>query len=109
MSEKEQETALKTIAPMWDGNETWLILGGALLFSTFPEAYSTLLPALYIPLMIMLCALVARGVAFEFRAKAEKTKLIWARCFFAASLLATFCQGVLLEHIYKSAIKVSTY
>lgn len=95
-SEKEQETALKTIAPMWDGNETWLILGGALLFSTFPKAYSVLLPALYLPLMVMLCALVARGVAFEFRAKAVQTKQIWARCFFCASLLATFCQGTLL-------------
>ena len=63
-SEKEQETALKSIAPMWDGNETWLILGGALLFSTFPEAYSTLLPALYLPLILMLCSLVARCVAF---------------------------------------------
>lgn len=95
-TEEEQETALKSIAPMWDGNETWLILGGALLFSTFPEAYSKLLPAMYLPLMIMLCALVARGVAFEFRAKAEKTKHIWARSFFAASVVATFCQGVIL-------------
>ena len=95
-TEEEQETALKSIAPMWDGNETWLILGGALLFSSFPEAYSTLLPALYIPLMLMLCALVARGVAFEFRAKAEKTKQLWARSFFVASVVATFCQGLML-------------
>lgn len=95
-TEEEQETALKTIAPLWDGNETWLILGGAILFAGFPKAYSSILPSLYIPLMLMLCALVARGVAFEFRAKAEKTKAIWARSFFVSSLIAAFCQGAIL-------------
>ena len=93
---REQETALKAIAPMWDGNETWLVLGGALLYACFPTAYSTLLPALYMPLMLMLCALVGRGVAFEFRAKAVLSKKLWARVFFIASLFATFCQGCLL-------------
>lgn len=95
-SDEEHETALKSIAPLWDGNETWLILGGAVLFAGFPKAYSAILPSLYIPLMVMLCALVARGVAFEFRAKAEKTQSIWARSFFVASLIATFCQGAIL-------------
>lgn len=95
-NEQQQEIALKTIAPLWDGNETWLILGGALLFAAFPHAYSTLLPAFYLPLMLMLCALVVRGVAFEFRAKAEKSKHVWARAFFLSSLIATFSQGVIL-------------
>lgn len=96
MTEKEHEVALKTIAPIWDGNETWLVLGGALLYAAFPKACSIFLPAIYLPLMLMLCALVGRGVALEFRSKAERTKSRWARCFFFSSLLATFCQGCLL-------------
>lgn len=96
MSEKEHETAMKSIAPLWDGNETWLVLGGALLYACFPRAYSEVLPAIYMPLMIMLCALVGRGVAFKFRMKAVFQKARWARYFFASSLLATFCQGAIL-------------
>lgn len=96
MTEKEHEMTLKSIAPVWDGNETWLVLGGALLYAAFPKACSVILPAIYLPLMLMLCALVGRGVAFEFRAKAERTKDRWARCFFVSSLLATFCQGYIL-------------
>ena len=97
---------------MWDGNETWLILGGALLYSCFPKAHSIILPALYLPLMMMLCALVARGVAFEFRAKAVKSKKLWARTFFFASLFATFCQGVLLGtyiQISHTAVDLTTH
>ncbi len=96
MTEKEHQMSLKSIAPVWDGNETWLVLGGALLYAAFPKACSVILPAIYLPLMVMLCALVGRGVAFEFRSKAVRTKDRWARCFFFSSLLATFCQGYLL-------------
>lgn len=96
MTEKEQGVALKSIAPVWDGNETWLVLGGVLLYACFPKVYATILPTLYLPLMLMLCALVGRGVAFEFRAKATTSKETWARCFFFSSLIATFCQGCLL-------------
>lgn len=96
---KEKEMALKSIAPMWDGNETWLVLGGMLLYACFPKAYSLILPALYSPLMLMLCSLVCRGVAFEFKAKATRHRYAWARLFFGASTLATFCQGVLLGTI----------
>jgi cytochrome d ubiquinol oxidase subunit II len=103
MSESEQVILLKTIAPIWDGNETWLVLGGALLYAAFPQACSIILPAIYMPLMLMLCALVGRGVAFEFRAKAERTKARWARCFFLSSLVATFCQGVILGTLVEAS------
>lgn len=110
MTENEQVMSLKSIAPVWDGNETWLVLGGALLYAAFPKACSVILPAIYLPLMLMLCALVGRGVAFEFRTKAERTKDRWARCFFISSLLATFCQGYILGafiHIGHAAAKMS--
>ena len=68
-SERERDTAMNSVAPIWDFNETWLVLGGAGLFGAFPLAYATLLPAFYQPLLVMLIALVFRGVAFEFRAQ----------------------------------------
>ncbi len=68
--EGEREVMLNTVAPVWDGNETWLVLGGACLYGVFPVAYSTLLPAVYLPVIAMLCGLIFRGVAFEIRAKA---------------------------------------
>ncbi|UTC24549.1 cytochrome d ubiquinol oxidase subunit II [Candidatus Comchoanobacter bicostacola] len=102
---QEQDDAINSIAPMWDGNETWLVLGGMLLYACFPKAYSVLMPALYAPLMTMLCALVGRGVAFEFRAKANRHRHAWARLFFGSSLLATFCQGALLGTIIEFSAK----
>ena len=99
LNPKEKEVALRSIAPMWDGNETWLVLGGMLLYACFPKAYSVILPALYSPLMLMLCSLVGRGVAFEFKAKATRHKYAWARLFFISSVVATFCQGALLGTI----------
>lgn len=92
----ERDVMMNTIAPVWDGNETWLILGGASLLGAFPLAYSTLLPALYLPVMVMLFGLVFRGVAFEFRFKTAGRHLWWDRAFFAGSLVASFAQGVLL-------------
>lgn len=92
----ERDVMMNTIAPVWDGNETWLILGGASLLGAFPLAYSTLLPALYLPVMIMLFGLVFRGVAFEFRFKTAGRHLWWDRAFFAGSLVASFAQGALL-------------
>jgi cytochrome d ubiquinol oxidase subunit II len=85
-----------SVAPIWDGNETWLVLGGAGLFAVFHIAYAILMPALYVPLILMLVALVFRGVAFEFRFKAEKSKRIWDYAFHYGSLAATFAQGVVL-------------
>ena len=85
-----------SVAPIWDGNETWLVLGGAGLFAVFHIAYSILMPALYVPLILMLVALVFRGVAFEFRFKADRSKPIWDYAFHYGSLAATFAQGMVL-------------
>ncbi|HEY1075814.1 MAG TPA: cytochrome d ubiquinol oxidase subunit II [Fontimonas sp.] len=94
--EASRDLAATSIAPVWDGNETWLILGGAVLFGGFPQAYAIALPAFYIPLMLMLFALVFRGVAFEFRMKAQDSKIFWSIAFSGGSMLAAFCQGLLL-------------
>ncbi|MDD0844476.1 cytochrome d ubiquinol oxidase subunit II [Pseudomonas sp. Gutcm_11s] len=93
----ERDIMMNTVAPVWDGNETWLVLGGAGLFAAFPLAYSVVLSALYLPLMFMLIGLVFRGVAFEFRFKAKDHKRhIWDKAFIGGSLMATFFQGVAL-------------
>src|SRR5690348_14020533 len=68
----DRDLMMNSLAPIWDGNETWLVLGGTLLIAAFPEAYATVLPALYVPLVIMLFALIFRGIAFEFRFRAFK-------------------------------------
>jgi cytochrome d ubiquinol oxidase subunit II len=85
-----------SIAPIWDGNETWLILGGVGLFCVFSLAYAIIMPALYIPILIMLIALIFRGVAFEFRFKAESSQRIWDYAFHYGSIAATFAQGMVL-------------
>ncbi len=95
-SDAMRDTAIDSIAPVWDGNETWLILGGAVLFGAFPQAYALALPAFYIPIMMLLFALIFRGVAFEFRIKALHSKQLWTRAFVAGSTLAAFAQGLLL-------------
>ncbi|MCC8368887.1 MAG: cytochrome d ubiquinol oxidase subunit II [Rickettsia endosymbiont of Oxypoda opaca] len=88
---------MNSVAPFWDGNETWLVLGGGGLFAAFPLAYSILMPALYIPIILMLLGLIFRGVAFEFRFKARANhRYIWDYSFHFGSLLAAFCQGVML-------------
>ena len=87
---------MNSVAPFWDGNETWLVLGGAGLMVAFPLAYSIILPALYLPVMVMLLALVFRGVAFEFRWICVTSKPRWTFAFAAGSTLAAFCQGLIL-------------
>lgn len=94
--EHERDILMNSVAPIWDGNETWLVLGGAGLFAAFPLAYAVVLPALYLPLLVMLIALVFRGVAFEFRFKAERSRFLWNTAFMLGSVLATFAQGVAL-------------
>jgi cytochrome d ubiquinol oxidase subunit II len=94
--ERERDVAMNSVAPIWDFNETWLVLGGAGLFGAFPLAYATLLPAFYLPLLVMLIALVFRGVAFEFRFKVHAHKPLWSVAFFLGSLFATFAQGLVL-------------
>ena len=95
-SEDERDLMMNTVAPVWDGNETWLVLGGSALFGAFPLAYSVILPALYLPLTVMLLALIFRGVAFEFRFKAGRSKRSWGVAFAAGSMLATLAQGIVL-------------
>ncbi len=87
---------MNSVAPVWDGNETWLILGGTGLLAAFPLAFSVIIPALYFPILLMLLGLIFRGVAFEFRLKAHSGRHWWDRSFFAGSVVATFFQGVVL-------------
>src|ERR1700720_443451 len=90
----DRDTMVNTVAPVWDGNETWLVLGGAGLLAAFPLAYGVLLSALYIPVLLMLMGLILRGVAFEFRFKAGSDhRRIWDVAFAGGSYLAAFCQG----------------
>jgi cytochrome d ubiquinol oxidase subunit II len=94
--EHQLDHMMNTAAPIWDGNETWLVLGGVALLAAFPKAYALILSALYLPVLLMLIALVFRGVAFEFRFKAERSKFLWGWAFALGSLCAAFWQGVIL-------------
>ena len=87
---EERDVMVNTVAPVWDGNETWLVLGGAGLLAAFPLAYSVILSALHLPLVFMLLGLIFRGVAFEFRFKADPHhRPLWDRAFVLGSLCAT--------------------
>ncbi len=95
----DRDVMVDAIAPVWDGNETWLVLGGGGLFAAFPLAYAIILPAAYLPIGFMLTALIFRGVAFEFRAKAGPSgfgRRFWTAAFFAGSLVAALSQGLVL-------------
>jgi len=95
-SDNDRDVMMSSIAPFWDGNETWLVLGGTLLIAAFPVAYATLLPAFYVPLITMLFALIFRGIAFEFRFQARRFRWLWDLAFSGGSTLAGFCQGLVL-------------
>jgi cytochrome d ubiquinol oxidase subunit II len=92
----ERDLMMHTIAPVWDGNETWLVLGGAALLAVFPAVYSIVLSSLYLPIIFMLICLIFRGVSFEIRGKAGRTKNLWNLAFILGSAGATFFQGVIL-------------
>ncbi|MGJ8669489.1 MAG: cytochrome d ubiquinol oxidase subunit II [Oceanococcus sp.] len=92
---EQRDLMMASVAPVWDGNQTWLVGGGAALFTAFPKAFNLLLSALYLPIMCMLIALVFRGVAFEFRFKAKR-KHFWNRAFIGGSTVAAFSQGLIL-------------
>ena len=94
--QEERDVMMNTVAPVWDGNETWMVLGGAGLFAAFPLVYSAVLSALYLPIILMVVALIFRGVAFEFRFKANRTRHLWDLAFIWGSIIATFLQGVIL-------------
>jgi cytochrome d ubiquinol oxidase subunit II len=97
--EKERDQMMNSIAPFWDGNETWLVLGGGGLLAAFPQAYAVIMPALYLPVFVMLLALIFRGVSFEFRFLSKPHHRLWDFAFFGGSTLAGFAQGVILGGI----------
>jgi len=95
----DRDVMMNTVAPVWDGNETWLVLGGGGLMAAFPLAYAVLMPALYTPMIAMLIGLIFRGVAFEFRWRTQRERNLWDIAFAAGSLLAAMAQGVALGAI----------
>lgn len=97
--EGERDQVMNSVAPYWDGNETWLVLGGVTLWAAFPNAFAVILPAMYIPVLVLLLALVFRGVAFEFRWVAKPRHRKWDVSFAAGSTLAAFAQGLVLGGI----------
>jgi len=94
--ETRRARMLASISPVWDGNETWLVLAGTVLFGAFPLVYALLLSAFYLPVIVMLAALIFRGVAFEFRHKATRSRPLWDFGFGAGSLVASFIQGTMV-------------
>ncbi|HVC49438.1 MAG TPA: cytochrome d ubiquinol oxidase subunit II [Burkholderiales bacterium] len=94
--ESARDFMMHSVAPIWDGNETWLVLGGVALLAAFPLAFSVILPALYFPFLFMLLGLLFRGVAFEFRNIEPARKAFWSRAFNYGSIVATFSQGIIL-------------
>jgi cytochrome d ubiquinol oxidase subunit II len=95
-SHKDRDAMMNSVAPFWDGNETWLVLGGSGLLAAFPLAYAVMLPALYIPIILMLIGLILRGVAFEFRFKSERYRFLWDMAFAGGSILAALMQGAVM-------------
>ena len=96
-SKEERDVMMNTVAPVWDGNETWLVLGGGGLLAAFPLAYSVLMPALYLPVLLMLAGLILRGVAFEFRFRARnRGRKFWTQMFAGGSIMTAVAQGLIL-------------
>ena len=93
---EDRDIKMNSVAPVWDGNETWLVLGGGGLFAAFPLAYALILPALYAPIMAMLLALIFRGVAFEFRWRTKRWRKVWDVAFIGGSAVAALAQGITL-------------
>jgi cytochrome d ubiquinol oxidase subunit II len=94
--DRARDLMMASVAPIWDGNETWLVFGALALFSAFPVAFAVIIPALYFPILAMVLGLIFRGVAFEFRPGARTTGKRWGRAYFGGSLVATFAQGCVL-------------
>ena len=108
-SDRERDQMMASIAPVWDGNETWLVLGGGGLMIAFPSAYAILMPALYLPVILMLTGLILRGVAFEFRLHGRgRGKPFWTWAFACGSLMAAVAQGFVLGGFIQG-IKVADY
>ena len=94
--ERARRSMMSAVAPVWDGNETWLVVNGVVLWGAFPLVYSVLFSAFYLPLLLMLAGLILRGVAFEYRSKTERMRWIWDAAFFGGSLVAAFMQGLMV-------------
>lgn len=97
--EDDRDVMMNSIAPIWDGNETWMILGAACLYAAFPIAFSTILPYLYIPLTLMVFFLIFRGACFEFRFKDKSHRKLWSICFSSSSIAIAFIQGYILGNV----------
>src|SRR5215470_6032660 len=95
-SEARRNDMLAAVDPVWDGNETWLVSGGTVLWAAFPLVFATALSALYIPVIVMLAGLILRGVAFVYLSKAKRTHGLWVAAFAGGSLAAAFMQGVMV-------------
>src|SRR4030088_1276257 len=95
-SNADRETMMRSVAPVWDGNETWLVFCGVALIAAFPLAFAIIIPAVYFPILVMLIALVFRGVAFEFHFKEPGRRAFWDPAFQIGSIIATFAQGMVL-------------
>jgi len=93
-SEARRRDMVSAVAPIWDGNETWLVVTGVILWGAFPVVYATLFSAFYLPLLLMLAGLILRGVAFEFRYKTERLRWVWDAAFAGGSFVAAFIQGL---------------
>src|SRR6202166_4684261 len=93
-NESRRRAMLAAVAPLWDGNETWLVVAVVVLWGAFPVVYATLFSAFYLPALVMVAGLILRGVAFEFRNKTERLRWIWDISFASGSLVATFMQGI---------------
>jgi cytochrome d ubiquinol oxidase subunit II len=93
-NEGARQAMLRAVAPLWDGNETWLVVAGVVLWGAFPAVYATLFAAFYLPLLLMLAGLILRGVAFEYRNKTERLRWVWDAAFAGGSFLAAFIQGM---------------
>jgi cytochrome d ubiquinol oxidase subunit II len=107
---RERDSAMNSIAPVWDGNETWLVMGGGGMLAAFPLAYGMILSALYAPIIAMLLALVFRGVAFEFRWRDPRHRALWDFAFSTGSIVAAFAQGVTLGALLQGvAVQNRTY
>jgi len=100
-SEEQRRDMMGSIAPVWDGNETWLVVVGTVLFGAFPVVYSIFLSAFYLPVTLLLVALILRGVAFEFRYKTRRARWVWDIGFVAGSAVASFVQGAAIGAMVK--------
>jgi cytochrome d ubiquinol oxidase subunit II len=103
----ERDHLMRSISHVWDGNETWLVFGGVILFAAFPAAYADILSIFYLPIMLMLFALIFRGVAFEYRFKSDRSRPYWDLAFSAGSAIAAFCQGMLLGSLVQGVPAVT--